>query len=219
MPTKQRKLIYEEVIQPGNGWAGIVKKGQYLRIIDLEGQQPGDLVFFNADNIKECNCHGITRSRQFLGKPGEPVRAVDKVTEGSVIFSTTYRPMATIVADTPVKKGVHDLYFHMCNKKIYEYLGYPGREGCWEIESRILAKYGIAPEQLPDPLNIFMNTEHDIAAGEYHIKEPVTRPGDYIELRLEMDCILGLACCPMDVGPPVVGGKPTPLKVEVCEQL
>jgi len=217
MPAEQRKLVHEEVIQPGDAWAGIVKKGQYLRAIDLEGQQVGDLVFFNANNIKECNCHGITRSRQFLGKPGAPYKIIDRVTEGNVIFSTAYRPMATIVSDTPVRKGVHDMFFHMCNQQMYAHLGYPERKGCWEAECEVLAKYDIAPEQIPDPINIFMNTEHDVAEQRIIIHAPITRPGDYIEFQMEMDCIAGLACCPHDIGAPVTGDHPTPLKIEVYE--
>lgn len=211
----EKKLIHEEVIQPGSAWGGNVKKGQYLRVIDLMGQQVGDLVLFNAENTKECNCHGITRSRQFLGKPGTPYKFVDKVTIGNTIYSTAYQPMAIMTADTPVKKGVHDMYLHMCNKKLYEHLGHPNRDGCWEAECRALSTYGILPEQIPDPLNLFMNLEHDVKNGTFIIHSPISRPGDYVEFQMEMDCTVGLACCPQDVGAPVNGDKPTPLKIQV----
>jgi uncharacterized protein YcgI (DUF1989 family) len=217
--SEQRKLVHEELIQPGDGWAGTLEKGQHVRFVDVEGEQVGDLVFFNADNIKECISTGITRSRQFLGRPGAPYRLVHRVTEGDVIFSSAYRPMATIVADTPPIKGIHELDLHMCNNALYKHLGYPDREGCWEITSRVVAKYGIAPEQIPDPLNIFLNAEHDPKTATFTILRPISRPGDYIEFRLEMDCIVAIPVCPMDVGAPVNGDKPTPLKVEVYDTL
>ena len=217
MSTEQRKLIHEQIIQPGEGWADILKKGQYLRIIDVEGQQVGDLIFFNEHNIKECMSPGVTRSRQFIGKPGAPYKIIDNVTEGDVILSTAYQPMATVVADTPVKKGVHTLVLHLCNKQLYEHLGYPDREGCFEIASRVLAKYGITPEQIPDPLNVFMNVEHDVAGGQFIVREPVSRPGDYIEFRMEMDCIAAFPVCPFDLVGNANGDKPTPLKVQIYE--
>lgn len=217
MEKDRRKLLYEEVIQPGSGFAGVIKRGKHFRVIDLEGKQVGDLVFFNEQNIKECNCHGITKSRQFLGKRGAKYKLVSRVTEGDVIFSTLYRPMATIVADTPVQKGVHDIFLHMCNRDMYAHLGFPDREGCWEIECRILAKYGIAPEQIPDPINVFMNTE--VKKDEILIHEPITQSGDYLEFRMEMDCIVGLTCCPHDIGAAVNAYKLTPLKVEIFDMI
>jgi hypothetical protein len=215
--AQERKLLHEEVIKPGNAFGGVLKKGQYLRVIDLEGKQAGDLVFFNEHNIKECNCHGVTRSRQFKSKGAEAkYKIVSRVTEGNVIFSTLYNPMATITADTPPQKGVHDMFFHMCNNDMFKLLGFPERQGCWEAECRALAKYGIAPEQIPDPLNIFMNTE--LKGEQILIHEPVTRPGDYIEVRAEMDVIFGLACCPHDIGAPVNAYNPTPLKIQIYDK-
>jgi uncharacterized protein YcgI (DUF1989 family) len=150
-------------------------------------------------------------------RKGQPYKAKDKLTTGDKIFSTAYRPMATIVADTPVPGGIHKLVLHSCNRGLYELMGYPDHDGCWEIFSRLAAKHGIAPEEMPDSFDVFMNVEHDIAAGEYRIKEPVSRPGDYIEFRMEMDCLVIFTNCPMDVIAPTNGWVCTPLKVEIFE--
>jgi len=56
-----------------------------------------------------------------------------------------------------------------------------------------------------------------IAGEQYLIKEPVSRPGDYIELRAEMDLIIAFSNCPMDVVIPVNGWACTPLKIEIYE--
>ena len=212
---KSRKLIYEEVVPPKTGFATIVKRGQFFRLIDVMGKQVADLVFFHAHNIKEKNCNGISMSRQM--RPGEPYRSQDKLTTGDIMFSTAYRPMATIVADTPVPGGIHKLVRHMCNRGLYEFYGYMGHDGCWEILSGAVGKYGILPEELPDSFDIFMNIEHDTTAGMWRIKEPVSRPGDYIEFRMEMDCIVAFSNCPMDVLSPCNGWKCTPLKVEIYQ--
>ena len=210
------KILREEVITPGNAFASIVDTGQYFRVTDLEGKQAGDLTFFNKENLKECNCHGVTRSRQFKGKKGSKYGPIWRLSEGNTIWSTLYNKMATITADTPNIKGIHDMFFHMCNNDMFTVLGYPEREGCWEASCKVLAEFGIEPAQIPDPLNIFMYTE--IKGENVVIKEPVTKPGDYIEVRLEMDCIVGLACCPHDIGAPVNAYNPTPLKVQIFDK-
>jgi uncharacterized protein YcgI (DUF1989 family) len=212
---QSRKLIYEEVVPPKNGFSAIVKEGQYFRIIDVMGKQVADVVFINEHNTKEKHCNGISLSRQI--KPGQPYKAKDKLTTGDVIFSTAYRPMMTIVADTPVPGGIHKTVLHMCNRGLYETLGFPDHDGCWEILSKTLAKHGISPEDIPDSFDVFMNLEHDVAAGEWRIKEPVSRPGDYIEFQAEMDCIAAFSNCPMDVVAPCNGWVCTPLKVEIYE--
>ncbi len=84
MPTViwpgSRKLIYEEVIPPKTGFSRIVKKGQYLRIIDLMGKQAADVVFFNEHNTKEKYSNMWSLSRQWLVKPEIPYTIKDRLT-------------------------------------------------------------------------------------------------------------------------------------------
>jgi len=213
--SQSRKVIHEEIIPPKRGFSAVVRKGSYLRIIDLEGKQVADVVFFNAHNVKEKNCNGISMARQM--RAGQPYKVKDKLTTGDVIYSSAYRHMATIVADTPVPGGIHKLVLHMCNRGLYETFGYQDHDGCWEILSGVLAKHGIAPEEIPDSFDVFMNLEHDVDNGEWRIKEPVSRPGDYIEFRMEMDCIVAFSNCPMDVIAPTNGWVCMPLKVLISE--
>ena len=214
---QSRKLIYEEMVPPKAGFSAIVKRGQYIRIIDVIGKQVADVVFFNENNTKEKYCNGVSLSRQM--QPGESYKVKDKLTTGDVLFSTAYRPMMTIVADTQVPGGTHKTVgFHMCNEALYKTLGFPDHEGCWEILSGTLAKYGISPEELPDSFDVFMNVEHDIVAGEWRIKEPVSRPNDYIEFRAEMNCIVAFSNCPEDVFSACNGWVCTPLKVEIYQE-
>ena len=58
-------------------------------------------------------------------------------------------------------------------------------------------------------------TAIDALAPSGVIGEPVSRPGDYIEFRAEMDCLVGLSNCPEDALTPCNGRKCTPVKVEV----
>ena len=220
---ESRRLVYEEVIPPKTGFSTIVKKGQYFRIIDLMGKQMVDVAFFNVNNTKEKHSNIRSLSRQFVVRPQAASRTKDKLTTGDVIISTAFSPMMTIVADTPVPGGVHKVFGPSCCKELYEFLGYPDHPGCLDILADVLAKYGISPEEIPMTFDVFMNNEHDVAAGEWRVKEPVSRPGDYIEFRAEMDCIVALSNCPWDIdfSPrmkiQVRSAVCTPIKVEIYE--
>ena len=37
--------------------------------------------------------------------------------------------------------------------------------------------------------------------GKLTFEEPLTKPGDYVVLRAEMDCIVAMSCCPQDILP------------------
>ena len=212
-----RKLIYEEEIPPKKWWSGVVKKGQCFRIIDVMGKQVADVVIFNQHNLKEKHSLGASHTRQM--RPGERYKAKDRLSVRDVLFSTAYRSMMTIVADTPVPGGIHEVgQGRMCNRAVYETMGFPDHDGCWENLSRALEKWGIAPEEIPDAFCPFMNTVHDVAAGEWLIKEPVSRPGDYLELRAEMDVIVGLSNCPEDAFTLCNGRVCTPLKIQIYEE-
>ena len=97
---KTRRTVLEKTLAPKTGIAVEVKKGQHVRITDVDGKQCGDLAFFNLHNIREKHCQNLSRSRQF--KLGEPYRIKDKFDIGDVLYSTGYRPMMTIIADTAV---------------------------------------------------------------------------------------------------------------------
>jgi len=78
-----------------------------------------------------------------------------------------------------------------------------------------VAPWDLLPEDIPDTMDLFMNYQHDCARGRWVIGEPVSRPGDYVEFRAEMDLIVGLSNCPLDVLNPCNGYHCTPVKIEV----
>jgi uncharacterized protein YcgI (DUF1989 family) len=206
--------ILEHVIPPKLGFGLVVKKGQTLRITDLEGKQVVDMALFNADNPREKLSTSNSRTR-YVPKPGTEYVPRDKLTEGDTLMSTLCRPMMTFVKETPEPKGVHDTHNRMCNRFLYESYGVGPRDGCHENISQAVAAYGLLPEDIPDTMDLFMNYHHDCARGRWVIGEPVSKPGDYVEFRAEMDCIVGLSNCPLDVLVPCNGYHCTPVKVEV----
>jgi uncharacterized protein len=210
------RSIHSHVMPPKTGHSLMVEKGRHLRITDLEGKQVVDVAIFNAANHREKLSTSYSRTR-YQPAPGGEYVPRDRLTAGDTLMSTLCRPMMTIVEETPEPKGVHDCHNRMCNRYLFESHGVGSRDGCHEIISGAMAQYGISAEDIPDTLDVFMNYHHDCALGRWVIEEPVSRPGDYIELMAEMDCLVGLSNCPEDVLTACNARNCTPMKVEVLE--
>lgn len=208
-------LIFEKIVPGKSGFAFEVMQGQSFRLIDLEGQQVADMAVFNLHNVREKLSTSFSRTRYVPNKVGEYIPR-DKLQEGDVLLSTLCRPLMTIIKETPEKKGVHDVHNRMCNRYLYEVmLGLGPLDGCQEIIARAVEPYGIKPEDLPDTLDINMNYIHDCSLHQWVCELPVSRAGDYVEFRADMDCLVAISVCPMEHWYNVNAGKSTPMKVEV----
>ena len=216
METADQGIALDVVMAPKSGLAVELKKGQHIRITDIEGKQVCDVAVFNMDNLREKLSTSYSRTRYEMKEKGNYIPR-DKLTEGDTLMSTLCRPMMTIVKETAKIKGVHDTHHRMCNRYLYETNGYGPRDGCQEIIAAAVAPYGIASEDLPDTFDLNMHFVHDCANQRWWIKEPVNEPGDYVEMRAEMDVLLGLSNCPLDVMVPCNAFHCTPLHVEVFE--
>jgi uncharacterized protein YcgI (DUF1989 family) len=188
-------IVAEKIIPPESADAFVIKKGQFLRVIDIAGKQVADLVLFDEHD------HSIKLSQQntrrHFGAVAIPDcwEALRGITIGHQLLSTIETPMVTVVADTPIPKGIHDLLFRMCSRWVQTSAGFEPRNGCFENLTEALSKYGIKPGNISDPLNVFMNVQVDPANGMLLIHEPVSRPGDYLELKAEIDLLVGLTAC------------------------
>lgn len=217
--------LHNEVILPKEGRALFVGAGETLRITDLEGQQVVDVALFNARNYREKLSLSYSTTRYALQQSAAQ-RAVelppemlsrDYLTEGDILMSTIYSPMMTIMRDTPEPKGIHKVNQRMCNRRFYESFGIFGKDGCHETISRVLAPYGILPEDIPDTIDFFMNYHHDCAGHRWVAERPVSKAGDFVELRAEMDCLVGLSNCPEDSIGPINGYHCTPVRIQVFD--
>jgi len=59
---------------------------------------------------------------------------------------------------------------------------------------------GLTPPECPSPLNLFMNIPWT-PNGKLSFDPPTTKPGDYVVLRAELDCIVAMSACPQDILP------------------
>ena len=170
-------------IEPQTGTAFELKKGQSLRVVDLEGEQVADLVAFASENKSEWLSSG--RSIDYANSV--------YLTTGNILYSNRSRPMLTIVADDV---GRHDFLLTPCSPETFQiiYREENYHPSCFENLSKALEKFGIEPNSIPITFNIFMNVE--IAPdGKLSILPPRSKAGDSITLRAEMDLIVGLTAC------------------------
>lgn len=210
------KVVFEKVVPPKSGLALEIKKGQHLRITDLEGKQVVDMALFNLENLREKLSTSYSRTR-YVPEEGANYIPRDKLTIGDTLMSTICRPMMRIIEETPEPKGVHDTHNRMCNRFLYETFGIGAVDGCHEIIAKAVEPYGLRPEDIPDTMDLFMNYHHDCSQERWFIDEPVSKAGDYIQFEALMNCLVGLSNCPMDVLAPCNDYNCTPVKITVFE--
>ena len=102
--------------------------------------------------------------------------------------------MLSIVEDT-VRR--HDFLLTPCSTATFEhfYPEKPVHRGCFGNLAEALEPYGIGPDDIPTAFNVFMNVPVDGESGLIAVKPPVSKAGDRIVLRAEMDLIIGLTAC------------------------
>lgn len=187
-------------LDPQTGAGFTIQRGQRLKIIDPEGEQVSDFVSFAQDDTSEWLSSG---------------RTIDYantiyVTAGHTLYSNRSRPMWTILEDTV---GRHDFLLTPCSPETFSIIyGTSGHHpSCFENLVRNLQPFGIEPNAIPTTLNVFMNVEV-LQSGELRILPPLSRAGDYLLLRAEMDLIVGVTACSAELSN---NGSFKPIDVEI----
>jgi uncharacterized protein YcgI (DUF1989 family) len=200
IPTGSREPITVIDIPPASGRSFKVEKSQRLRVIDIEGQQVGDLICFNLDDFAECISTGHTRS----------INRRLRVSRGDSIYSNLERVMFSIEEDTC---GVHDLLFPPCNRWLFEKVYNVSKTGCLEHLIEALKPLNFDERDIPHPFNVFMRTDI-VDSDEMQVLEPVSKTGDFIDLRAEMDLMVALSTCAVEESL-CNAGSLKPLRVEI----
>jgi uncharacterized protein YcgI (DUF1989 family) len=186
------------------GRAARLAKGQSIKIINTHGHQVVDTWAFNAADLKE-----------FMSM--EHVRAyIDRIrpVKGDPLASNKRRPILTLVEDT--SPGVHDTLIAACDIYRYQNLGCKDyHDNCTDNLAEGLGLLGLTPPETPSPLNLWMNIPV-VAGGGIQWLEPVSKPGDFVVLRAEMDCIVAMSACPQDMIP-INAGKPVECHYQILD--
>ena len=198
------RIESDEVVPPGAPWAGVVKLGQVLRIVDLEGSQGVDFLCYNAANPEERYHAPNTLMASLTLRLGK----------GHTLYSDDARPLFTIVEDTC---GGHDTIGGCCsapsNMMLYGVANCPG---CRENFLAALGRFGLGRKDIVPNINFFCDVPvgDDRGLAEAVFVESHSKPGDYVELRAEMDALAVISNCPQ-INNPCNDGNPTPIRVAV----
>jgi uncharacterized protein YcgI (DUF1989 family) len=188
-----------------SGVAFRLARGETLIVIDPRGEQVADLLAFNAHDVDEVISSGRTldyASRIYL-------------TTGDKLYSNRSNILLEIVSDTV---GRHDFLLTPCSADTFRLLydDLAPHRGCFGNLAAALEPYGITPDQIPTAFNCFMNVPVDGATGELKVLPPLSKPGDLIAFRADIDLIIGLTACS---APDSNGGsfKPIHFRIEPSE--
>jgi len=202
------QAVYKEVVAAGDYFMKVVKKGQTFRILDLEGNQAADTLFYNADD------------------PSERYSAVDTIREqgnvyltaGTRLLSNESNLMLEIVADTC---GRHDTLGGACateSNTVRYALEKKCMHACrdsWMLAVAENEQFGMSKRDITHNINFFMNVPVTKEGG-LTFEDGISAPGKYVEMKAFMDTIVLISNCPQ-LNNPCNGYNPTPVEVLIWD--
>jgi hypothetical protein len=195
--------IYDKILPAGESWLHKVEAGQFFRILDLEGNQAVDTLFYNAEDSSE------------RYSAVDTIRAQGNIylTAGSVLLSTEGNALVTITADTcgrhdtlggacaaesnSVRYATDKKFMHSCRDSFLHALGH--------------CQCGMDKRDLTSNVNFFMNVPVT-ADGKLTFADGISAAGKYVEMRAEMDVLVLISNCPQ-LNNPCNAYNPTPVQL------
>lgn len=194
------------IVNAGDYFVRKIGAGETIRIIDLEGNQAADTLFFNAAD------------------PSERYSASDTVREQGALYLTTgsklktnlNRDLLEIVADTC---GRHDTVGGACSSEsntvrydLEKRFMHSCRDS-WMLAIVEHEEFGLAKEDIGHNINFFMNVPVTPSGG-LEFADGVSASGKYVELTARMDAIVLISNCPQ-LNNPCNAYNPTPIEVAI----
>jgi len=196
-------VVSSEVIAARAGWSRELSRGQVLRLVDLEGRQAVDFLCYNARDYED----------RYAAADTMKINGSIFIRKNTTLYSVNCNAMLTLLDDTC---GFHDTIGGCCssalNRKRY---GKPGDPNCRQNFLDQLARYGMGPRDVVANLNFFMYVPVG-ADGAMDMGPSRSKPGDYVDLRAEMDVLAVISNCPQ-MNNPVNDYKPTPVRAIVYQ--
>ena len=173
-----------EIIEPRTGTAFILKKGQLLKVTDIQGEQVSDFVCFNLNDKREYLSSGRTMDY------AETIF----LTKGHPFYSNRSNVMFNIKEDTV---GRHDFLLTPCSADTFRIIyGHTNpHRGCFGNLAAALQPYGIEQDAIPICFNIFMHVTVDGHTGKIDVLPPKSKAGDYIVIEAHLDLLIGMTAC------------------------
>jgi len=204
------QAVRRDIVPAGDYYMKVVKAGQTLRILDLEGNQAADTLFYNAND------------------PSERYSAMDTIREqgsvyltaGTKLLSNDGNTLMEITADTC---GRHDTLGGACATESNT-VRYSLEKKCMHAcrDSWLLAvaenpQFGLSKRDITHNINFFMNVPVTKEGG-LTFEDGISGAGKYVEMKAAMDVIVLLSNCPQ-LNNPCNAYNPTPVEMLVWNEV
>jgi uncharacterized protein len=210
-PRLPEDAIFSEIVEAGDSFVHEILQGQFVRIVDLEGNQAVDTLFYNAHNYADrYSAQDTIREQRNI-----------YLTTGTKLMSTERNALLTIVADTcgrhdtlggacatesnMVRYAIEKRSMHACRQSFLKGALAWSKQTGRELDKR----------DLTANINFFMNVPVT-PAGKLTFEDGVSDAGKYVELRAEMDTLIVISNCPQ-LNNPCNAYNPTPVRVLIWD--
>jgi urea carboxylase-associated protein 1 len=199
--------VYDYTLLSGEGWIQEIAKGQIFRIIDLEGNQAVDTLFYNAhDRTDRYSAQATIREQGSI-----------YLTAGTDLISSEGNTLLTIVADTC---GRHDTLGGACSaesNQVRYAIEKKHMHNCRDSFLLAGAKsvHGFTKRDITHNINFFMNVPVTPEGG-LTFADGVSDKGRYVEMRAKMDVVALISNCPQ-LNNPCNAYNPTPVRLLVWD--
>jgi len=206
-PRTLESACYDAIVEAGDPWVHEIRKGQFVRILDLEGNQAADTLFYNAHDIED-----RYSAQDTIREQGNIY-----LTTGTRLMSSKGHTLLTIVADTcgrhdtlggacatesnMVRYAIEKRYMHACRQSF--------------VKGLVDWGHGFEKRDIAHNINFFMNVPVT-PEGKLTFEDGVSAPGKYVELRAEMDVLAVMSNCPQ-LNNPCNAYNPTPVRVLIWD--
>ena len=207
-PLLPEAAILSFVVEAGDPFVHEIRKGQTVRIVDLEGNQAVDTLFYNAhDYADRYSAQDTIREQKNI-----------YLTTGTKLISTEGNVLLTITADTcgrhdtlggacaaesnMVRYAIEKRFMHACPQSFLKAIQH------W--------KHGLEKRDLTSNINFFMNVPVTPEGG-LTFADGVSEAGKYVELRADMDVLMLISNCPQ-LNNPCNAYNPTPVQVLIWDE-
>ena len=206
-PLRPEAALHSFVVEAGDPFVFEIMQGQVVRIVDLEGNQAVDTIFYNAhDYVDRYSAQDTIREQGNI-----------YLTTDSKLLSTNGNVLLTVIADTC---GRHDTLGGACaaesNMVRYD-LTKRSMHACRNsfLKGLQLWNHGMDKRDITSNINFFMNVPVT-PEGKLTFEDGVSDAGKYVELRAEMDVLMVISNCPQ-LNNPCNGYNPTPVQILIWD--
>jgi uncharacterized protein len=200
-------VVHDALIPAGEPWIREIKRGHHLRVIDVEGNQAADTLFFNAADYED----------RYSAQDTIRAQANIYLTSGTKLISSKGNVLLSIVGDTC---GRHDTLGGACSTEsnmVRYALEKRHMHACRQsfVKAALAWGRGLEKRDITHNINFFMNVPVTPEGG-LTFQDGVSGPGKYVELQAEIDVLALISNCPQ-LNNPCNAYNPTPIRVVIWD--